>query len=106
MIDGCNISSPCYISDRHIDLNGGPTLTVTDWLSVGGLVRRHNYGVVTNGYVVLSSGTRLISRNSSPYDYHLITALCNLKIKWMWKIWEANYYKKLIVLLSIWLDTF
>ena len=86
VIDGCNISSPCCISGRHTDLNGGPTLIVTDWLSVGGLVCRHNYGIVTNGYVVSSSGTSLISRSSSPCNHHFITAVCDLKINYTWKI--------------------
>ena len=87
VINGCSISSPYCISSRHTDLNGGPTLIVTDGLSVGGLVCRHNYGVVTNGYVVFSSGTRLVTNeNSSPRNSQLITALCDLKIMWSWKI--------------------
>ena len=86
VIGGCNISSSCCISGRHTDLNGGPALAVTDWLSIGGLVCRHSYGVVTNGYVVSSRGTSLTSRNSSPHNYQLIAALHDLKIKWSWKI--------------------
>ena len=91
MIDDCHNSGPCHISGRHADLNGGPTLAVTDWLNVGSVVCGNNYGVVTNGYVVSSSGTRLI--NSSPRNDHLIMALCDLEINWTWKVLEQSIRK-------------
>ena len=101
-VHGCNASSPCSTSGRHSDLNSGPTLAVTDWLSVSSLFHSHWYHSVTNGYIISINAASLFWR-STPWYYYITTTLHDLKRNWIrntWKqnIWKVNFTLKYIVM--------
>ena len=91
----CSSSSSCT-TGRHTDLENGITLTFTDRISIGILIRSCCHCATSDVDVISSNGTGAVRKRGPWYDYFIANLLWS-KVNWTRRIWKQSIKESKLV---------